>query len=100
MTGRTSAIGSSPPLKERHCRRGWRGPPAAAPPPAPGPVEALPPPPATDSIAPPDVGGDVAPAAPSAFTTNGSGAGPSVAIAHYVPQTGKYATPDGEVYRQ
>jgi hypothetical protein len=76
------------------------GPPAAAPPPAPGPVEALPPPPATDSIAPPDVGGDVAPAAPSAFTTNGSGAGPSVAIAHYDPQTGKYATPDGKVYRQ
>jgi len=87
-------------------------PPGAAAPPPPGaaplpPPDAAPPPtlPAgppspTDSLAPPDVGGDAAPAAPSAFTTNGSSPGPSVAIAHYDPQTGQYATPDGKVYRQ
>lgn len=49
-----------------------------------GPVEGTPPAPAT---------------APSAFTPNGSG-GPSVAVATYDPQTGRYATPDGMVYRQ
>jgi hypothetical protein len=26
--------------------------------------------------------------------------GPSIAIATYDPQTGQYATPDGQVYRQ
>jgi hypothetical protein len=46
------------------------------------------------------VGGDPAPAAPSAFITDGSSLGPSVAIAHYDPQTGRYATPDGKVYEQ
>jgi phospholipid/cholesterol/gamma-HCH transport system substrate-binding protein len=71
-------------------------PPGAAPgPPAPEPVPAGPP---TDGIAPPDVGG--APAAPSAFVPNASGSSPSVAIAHYDPQTGRYATPDGHVGRQ
>ena len=79
-------------------------PPAAAPPPPPdaAPVPPLPagPPSPTDSLAPPDVGGDVASATPSAFTTNGSNPGPSVAIAHYDPQTGRYATPDGKVYQQ
>lgn len=37
--------------------------------------------------------------APSVFTPNESG-GPSVAIATYDPKTGRYATPDGKVYRQ
>ena len=37
--------------------------------------------------------------APSAFSPNGSD-GPSVAIATYDPRTGRYATPDGKVYRQ
>jgi phospholipid/cholesterol/gamma-HCH transport system substrate-binding protein len=72
-------------------------PPYAAPPPPPAPVG---PPAPTDSLTPPDVGGDVAPAAPSAFTPTGSNPGPSVAIAHYDPQTGRYATPDGKVYQQ
>jgi phospholipid/cholesterol/gamma-HCH transport system substrate-binding protein len=78
--------------------------PGAAPPPLPG---AAPPPPVpvgppatTDSLAPPDVGGEVAPATPSAYTPTGSSPGPSVAIAHYDPQTGRYATPDGKVYQQ
>jgi hypothetical protein len=71
-------------------------PPDAAPPPHPLPVG---PPAPTDSLAPPDVGGAPA-AAPSAFSTNSSGQGPSVAIAHYDPQTGQYATADGQVGRQ
>ena len=37
--------------------------------------------------------------APSAFTP-GAGAGPSVAIATYDPQSGKFATPDGQVIKQ
>ncbi len=37
--------------------------------------------------------------APSAFSPNGSD-GPSVAVATYDPRTGRYATPDGKVYRQ
>ncbi len=40
------------------------------------------------------------PAAPSSFGADTSGPGPSVAIAHYDPQTGQYATPDGGVYQQ
>ncbi|MDT5343622.1 MAG: phospholipid/cholesterol/gamma-HCH transport system substrate-binding protein [Mycobacterium sp.] len=80
------------------------GPPGAAPPPPdavapqaprPAPVPVGPP---IDGIAPPDMGG--APAAPSAFNTNNSGPSPSVAIAHYDPQTGQYATADGQVGRQ
>ncbi|WP_343601620.1 MlaD family protein [Mycobacterium sp.] len=42
-------------------------------------------------------------AAPSSFGGNkarGSGPGPSVAIAHYDPQTGRYVAPDGQTYRQ
>ncbi len=41
-----------------------------------------------------------APATPSAFDPSTSGPGPSVAIAHYDPQTGEYATPDGQIARQ
>jgi hypothetical protein len=65
----------------------------------PPPLPAGPPSP-TDGLAPPDVGGDVSPAAPSAYTPNGASSGPSVAIAHYDPQTGRYATPDGKVYAE
>ena len=61
---------------------------------------AIPRPARTDRLAPPDVGGDVATAAPSAFTTDGSSPGLSVAIAHCDPQTGRYATPDGKVCQQ
>jgi hypothetical protein len=46
-----------------------------------------------------DTGGAVA-ATPSSFGTNGSEPGPSVAVAHYDPQTGQYAAPDGQVFRQ
>jgi virulence factor Mce-like protein len=42
----------------------------------------------------------VTPAAPSSFDANASGPGPSVAIAHYDPQTGQYATPDGAIASQ
>ncbi|WP_101947459.1 MCE family protein [Mycobacterium sp. 3519A] len=58
-----------------------------------GPVEGTPLPPSAPPQEP------AAATAPSAFSTNGS-AGPSVAFATYDPQTGQYATPDGNVYRQ
>jgi hypothetical protein len=74
----------------------------AAPPPAAGAPPPLPagPPSPTDGLAPPDVGGDVAAAAPSAYTPNGANPSRSVAIAHYDPQTGRYATADGKVYAE
>jgi phospholipid/cholesterol/gamma-HCH transport system substrate-binding protein len=64
----------------------------------PGIVPAEGPPPGAD--APPPVPDGSMPAAPSSFDPNTSGPGPSVAIAHYDPQTGEYATPDGQVSRQ
>ncbi len=67
----------------------------APPPPPPLPVG---PPPPTDGLAPPDA--EDVPAAPTAFAGNGSSPPPSVALAHYDPQTGRYATPDGTVYQQ
>jgi len=68
--------------------------PGAAPPPdvAPPPSEPAPPPPAAPS--------DGSTVAPSSFTPSGSAAGPSVGITQYDPQTGTYATTDGQVYRQ
>lgn len=77
--------------------------PPAAPPgaPAPAPDEVLPaqvPAEAPAGEVPPSDGG-VPTVAPSAFAPNGSG-GPSVAVATYDPRTGRYATPDGKVYRQ
>jgi hypothetical protein len=85
--------------------KGTPMPPGAAP--APTPPDTAPPPPAdsllpppADAPLPPAPEGDVPTAAPSAFVPNGSGPGPSVAIAHYDPQTGEYATPDGRVYQQ
>jgi len=75
-----------------------------------GPVEGtpLPPgasvpseqPPVVEGAPPPPPQGDGAlPAAPSAFHPQGLG-GPSVAITHYDPQTGRYATPTGVVLQQ
>lgn len=79
-----------------------------------GPVEGTPLPPAAvppDAVPPPEApqgeapvseippGQDAPAVAPSAFTPNGSD-GPSVAIATYDPRTGRYATPDGKVFRQ
>ncbi|MGV0605591.1 MCE family protein [Mycolicibacterium sp. XJ1904] len=54
-------------------------------------------PPPSDGSPPP--AGPV-PATPSSVTSGRSAEGPSVAIAHYDPQTGQYATPDGNVGRQ
>ena len=73
-------------------------PPPDAPPPPP-PAGAPPPPPPAEVFPPMDTGGGVS-ATPSAFDANKSGPGPSVALAHYDPQTGQYATPDGQVNRQ
>ena len=39
-------------------------------------------------------------AAPSSFAPNGSGTGPSVAAVRYDPATGRYVTPDGQMFRQ
>lgn len=61
-----------------------------------GPVGGTPMPPPSPEPAPAPGGPAVA---PSAFTPGESG-GPSVAIATYDPQTGKYATPDGKVFTQ
>ncbi|KUI42736.1 virulence factor Mce [Mycobacterium sp. IS-1590] len=52
-------------------------------------------PPPSDGAPPPEA----VPATPSSVTTGPTG-GPSVAVAHYDPQTGQYATPDGNVGRQ
>jgi virulence factor Mce-like protein len=73
-------------------------PPPGTPPPPP-PAAAAPPPPPAQVFPPMDTGGSV-PAAPSSFATGGSGTGPSVAVAHYDPQTGLYAAPDGRVFHQ
>ena len=39
-------------------------------------------------------------AAPSAFDNRDAGASPSVAAVHYDPRTGRYVTPDGQMFRQ
>jgi phospholipid/cholesterol/gamma-HCH transport system substrate-binding protein len=77
-------------------------PPGAPIPPPPdgAPLPAEPPAPPLEPPSGAAAGGDAPPAAPNAFTTEGSGSGPSVAIAHYDPQTGEYATPAGQVFRQ
>ena len=61
-----------------------------------GPVQGSPPPPAGASVPPPPT---PASAAPSGYRT-ADGPTPSVAVATYDPTTGRYATPDGHVYRQ
>jgi phospholipid/cholesterol/gamma-HCH transport system substrate-binding protein len=91
-------------------------PPAVTPPASglapqgPPDVAEVPPPPAVDAPSPAQPPADVPPAAaptlgepsaaPSSFGTEGSAAGPSVAVAEYNPRTGQYATPDGQVFRQ
>lgn len=88
-------------------------PPNAIPPLVSQPVEqqgtAAPAPQAATPHGPPPQGlppSDVLPPAPGAVPATPSSAttgpvdGPSVAIAHYDPQTGQYATPDGNVGRQ
>jgi virulence factor Mce-like protein len=89
-------------------------PPAGAPPPPagapPSPPATLPVPQGVPPIAPIDVPDQTGPpgeqhphAAPSAFGGNNFGdssAGPSLAIAHYDPRTGRYMAPGGQMYRQ
>ncbi|WP_326545983.1 MlaD family protein [Mycolicibacterium sp. ND9-15] len=78
----------------------------AAPAPA-GQAPVAPPPPAGNSlngtpIPPPPAApgsGGATTVAPSAHSANASG-GPSVAVAHYDPQTGEYMTPDGLLQQQ
>ena len=83
-------------------------PASIAPPPAgnslngtpipPVPAESAPIEPAAGGPAPEPPGGDAVPAAPSAFSGNAAGAGgPSVAISHYDPHTGRYLTADGQL---
>jgi virulence factor Mce-like protein len=62
-------------------------------PPGAAPAGTPPGPPAPGSV-------NVPPTAPSAFAPNGSGAGPSVATVRYDPATGRYVTPDGQMFRQ
>jgi phospholipid/cholesterol/gamma-HCH transport system substrate-binding protein len=64
------------------------GPPPGAPPPEAPPPEATPP------------GGPPPEAAPSAFNLNGSGGQPSISVQHYDPRTGRYLSPDGQLFRQ
>lgn len=71
-------------------------PPGAPPPPPPPPG---PPPPPAEVFPPIDTGGGVA-ATPSSFDTGEASPGPSVGVVHYDPQTGQYAAPDGQVFRQ
>lgn len=59
-----------------------------------GPVDVL------DVPAPPAAPQDGPQVAPSSFGSNGSGSGPSVAVAQYDPRTGGYVAPDGQLYRQ
>ncbi|BBY05615.1 MCE family protein [Mycobacterium noviomagense] len=72
-----------------------------APPPAPPGIPPLAPMDVPDAAPPPTGHGGGGPqAAPSSFDHNGSGAGPSLAVAHYDPATGRYVAPDGQTYRQ
>jgi phospholipid/cholesterol/gamma-HCH transport system substrate-binding protein len=76
-----------PPVEAQVAPAAGELPPAPQGPP-PGPVQVPP------ADAPP--GNGTVPAAPSAFNGNGSG-GPSVAVIHYDPRTGRYLSPDGKV---
>ncbi len=60
-----------------------------------GPPQGTPPPPGI-----PAPSATVTPAIPGAFASETPSSAPSVAVAHYDPQTGRYATPDGQVYEQ
>ncbi len=93
-------------------------PPPLGPPPGPAPAAApiAPPPPGNSlngvplpgpapadtpagdpAAVPPPADGALPAAAPSAFNGNTSGGGPSLAVAHYNPETGEYMTPDGQM---
>jgi phospholipid/cholesterol/gamma-HCH transport system substrate-binding protein len=74
--------------------QGTPQPPGAAP----GPTEAPPPDPTPSASTPMPPDGAPPTAAPSAFTPDHQAK--SVAIAHYDPNTGRYATPDGQVFQQ
>ncbi|MDT7793891.1 MAG: phospholipid/cholesterol/gamma-HCH transport system substrate-binding protein [Mycobacterium sp.] len=58
----------------------------------------IPPAPPAEAVPAQDGGAPVA--APSSFTPNGPGSGPSVAVAQYNPKTGVYVSPDGHAYQQ
>ncbi|GAA4545039.1 MCE family protein [Mycobacterium paraffinicum] len=78
-------------------------PGAPAPPPAvPAGVPPIAPADVPDGASPPPPGpGSARPqAAPSAFGGNASGSRPPVAVAQYDPRTGRYVSPDGQLYRQ
>jgi phospholipid/cholesterol/gamma-HCH transport system substrate-binding protein len=77
------------------------------PPGSPGPRGTPPGPPLPSSLnQPPSVPAPAVPpagapaAAPSSFDRSAATAGPSVAIRHYDPRTGRYVRPDGQMYRQ
>ncbi|MCT7659278.1 MCE family protein [Mycobacterium deserti] len=72
-------------------------PAEGTPPPPAGMPPVVPPPPV--ATPPPDSSG-AAPATPNAFHGTGSAPGPSVAVAHYDPQSGQYSAPDGTVGQQ
>lgn len=82
--------------------------PAELPPQTGNSLNGVPIPPAAPAEGPsaPDGGAPSAPdggapvAAPSSFTPNGTGPGPSVAVTQYNPKTGEYVTPDGHAYKQ
>ncbi|MBJ7337178.1 MlaD family protein [Mycolicibacterium sp.] len=75
-------------------------PDATEPTPAQAPIPSSPPVAPSDVLAPNAVPGDPPAAAPSSFSGNGSGGGPSVAVVHYDPRTGRYVGPDGHMYTQ
>jgi virulence factor Mce-like protein len=76
-------------------------PPAGVPPTSAPGAPPLAPMDVPDAAAPPTGHGSAGPqAAPSGFADKGSAPGPSVAVAHYDPQTGGYVAPDGKLYRQ
>ncbi len=77
------------------------------PPGSPGPSGTPPGPPLPGSVnQPPSVPAPAVPpagapaAAPSSFGSNDSAPGPSVAVLHYDPRSGRYVSPDGQMYRQ
>ena len=64
----------------------------------PVPAESAPIEPAAGGPAPEPHGVGAVPAAPSAFSGNAAGgSGPSVAVSHYDPRTGRYLTADGQL---
>ncbi|MEB3980059.1 MlaD family protein [Mycobacterium sp. 663a-19] len=76
-------------------------PPGTEVPPSPDNAGRTAPPPPSGVPAPPaGMGSGVPPAAPSSFTTNGSGPTPSAAVAQYDPHTGRYVGPNGHLYQQ